>query len=126
MKAQSQLYFQKYSIDSNNIKEFLNPLYLEYKDFSNLETFKNALESYLNDIDKNHKLKGEDSLVAEYLAEFFKQLGFKTSIKKPLDKANNAIDLSLCGENVEVIIEAKKPGSAEMFYYNGITTISAI
>ncbi|MDD6056190.1 MAG: Eco57I restriction-modification methylase domain-containing protein [Helicobacteraceae bacterium] len=126
MKAQSQLYFQKYSIDSNNIKEFLNPLYLEYKDFSNLETFKNALESYLNDIDKNHKLKGEDSLVAEYLAEFFKQLGFKTSIKKPLDKANNAIDLSLCGENVEVIIEAKKPGSAEMFYYNGITNTKAL
>ncbi|MCH5313546.1 MAG: class I SAM-dependent DNA methyltransferase, partial [Helicobacter sp.] len=83
------------------------------KDF---EGFKEKVQEYLNKFDKNKK-KSEDYIVANILKPFLQNdLGFKEAEVKANPKGNSAIDLALLKDNqVEVIIEAKKPNSKDFF-----------
>ena len=83
------------------------------KDF---EGFKEKVQEYLNKFDKNKK-KSEDYIVANILKPFLQNdLGFEEAEVKANPKGNSAIDLALLKDNqVEVIIEAKKPNSKDFF-----------
>ena len=81
------------------------------KDF---EGFKEKVQEYLANFE-SQKNQNEPAIVPNVLAPFLQGLGFKThsSYKQ---KGNSEIDLALLKDNqVEVIIEAKKPNSKDFF-----------
>ena len=77
--------------------------------------FKEKLGKYLESLDK-YKKQNEKAIVANALAPFLKNLGFQAQAAYK-HKGNSEIDLALLkDDNVEIIIEAKKPeNAAEMF-----------
>lgn len=90
--------------------------HFECKDSDLRAQFSATLESYLAYIDA-HKAESERNLVANALkALLFDKLGFVSIAEQSQGNNNSNIDLVLKnGDSIEVLIEAKKPQSAEMF-----------
>ena len=84
----------------------------EFREIAPQRDFEKSLKNYLERLEK---LRGEneDSLVANALNPFFQKLDFETRIKLK-HTGNSGIDLALLEDGeIRVIIEAKKPDSAE-------------
>lgn len=101
-------------------KDFLNQ-YFYKQDFlnSNFLEFKNALQTYMQNLQKcqNHN---EDTFVADALKPFFESLGYEVRTKHKI-KGKSEIDLSLIvNSKVEVLIEAKRSNDADFFRPNNI------
>lgn len=102
------------------IKDFINQYFYRYKILENeLKRFNGFLIDYLNNLEEN-KNQNEDSLVANCLTPFLKNLGFETQIKSKM-KGKSEIDLSIIKDsNIQIIIEAKKPNDKDFFSFENL------
>ena len=80
-----------------------------------LKAFQAALESYLSHL-QNLRNQNEPAIVANVLAPFLQSLGLNARAAHK-QKGKSEIDLALLkNNNVEVIIEAKKPSNKEEMF----------
>ncbi|TKZ35038.1 DUF7149 domain-containing protein [Brachyspira catarrhinii] len=98
------------------VKDFINQYFYRYKILENeFEKFKENLINYIEKLEK-YKNQNEDSLVANCLSPFFKNLNFETQIKSKMNRKSE-IDLAIFKDSaIQIIIEAKKPNDKDFFY----------
>lgn len=103
------------SFTALNYKDFVGSLYHKKPILSDEFThFECALRTYKENFYQNAH-QNEDALVANALAPFLQNLGFKTHVKEK-QQGNSEIDLAVMKEDkVGIIIEAKKGYAKKMF-----------